>query len=545
MKSLPLYLLACTLCLTWPLCAQSGPSSSGKRAALVIGNAAYRSGPPLKNTLNDAHDMEDMLLGAGFSVTKVVDGELQSMTSALDEFSQRLVGADIALLYYSGHGIQAGGENYLMPVDAAIRSESELRYKAVAVGQVLALMEDSGARASIVILDACRDNPFASGWRSGTRGLSAMDSPTGSIIVYATKPGGVSADGEGRNGTWTGAFLRYAREPGMELTKALLRTRVDVMAQTNGQQVPWENSSLVEEIYLYSGSVGAGVGTAATGTGTKVQDIKLSTSVVDSYPANKSGNAPPGMVFIPAGNFFMGSPTGENRRENDETSHRVSVSSFFLAQRELSFDEYDAFCLAVSWQRPDDDGAGRGDRPVIHVSWLDAVEYCNWRSQQEGLRKAYTISPNAILCDWSSEGYRLPTEAEWEYACRAGTSTPFWNGASISVDQANWDGRQPYAGEPKGIFRGKTMPTGSFPPNSWGLYDMHGNVWEWCWDIYGPYGYTDERDPRGPTGDIEARRVYRGGSWSSFARLCRSARRNSFYPSYVYDNIGFRLARSR
>ncbi|MEA2013891.1 MAG: formylglycine-generating enzyme family protein, partial [Thermodesulfobacteriota bacterium] len=171
----------------------------------------------------------------------------------------------------------------------------------------------------------------------------------------------------------------------------------------------------------------------------------------------------------------------------------------------------------------------KGDnRPVEKVSWNDCQKFIRKLNRKEGTSK-----------------YRLPTEAEWEYACRAGTMTPFYTGDCISTDQANYDGNYPMPGCSKGRDREKTVDVASFSPNKWGLYDMHGNVWEWCEDRYGYYPSGHVTDPEGPSGG--SHRVYRGGGWSYGDRYCRSAFRNGGRPGYGYGDggLGLRLDRAR
>ena len=162
--------------------------------------------------------------------------------------------------------------------------------------------------------------------------------------------------------------------------------------------------------------------------------------------------------------------------------------------------------------------------PVESVSWYDAQVFIKWLNHMEG-----------------KDRYRMPTEAEWEHACRAGTSTLYNIGACISTDQANYNGNYPLSGCPKGVYRKRTIKTGSFSPNSWGLYDIHGNVWEWCQDWYGTYPKGDVKDPVGP---FHGRfRVLRGGSWYTKAKYVRSANRNIFRPNQCNYLIGFRVVR--
>ena len=183
-------------------------------------------------------------------------------------------------------------------------------------------------------------------------------------------------------------------------------------------------------------------------------------------------------VQIPAGSFIMGSPNNEAERLSIEGPQTVvSLSAFKMSKYEITFAQYDAFCNATGRAKPDDGGWGRGNRPVVNVSWDDAVAFAAW------------MGP----------GYRLPTEAEWEYACRAGTTTPFNTGSCLSTSQANYSGTFFYSGCSAGSDLGSTQPVGSYAPNAWGLYDMHGNVKEWCSDWYGSYSGVSQYNPTGPT----------------------------------------------
>jgi formylglycine-generating enzyme required for sulfatase activity len=261
---------------------------------------------------------------------------------------------------------------------------------------------------------------------------------------------------------------------------------------------------------------------------------------------------------IPEGTFVMGSPQGEAGRSDDETQRRIKISSFYMQKQEVSRAEFQQFLSetgyepplgsahiwnGTSWEiRADADWRNphfpQDDRhPVTLVSWYDAVEYCNWRSLREGLQPAYIIEEN-VSWDPQADGYRLPTEAEWEYAVRGGRETPFWVGERIGATEANF---APYPRD-QGIYRQATVPADEFPPNPWGLYNMHGNVWEWCWDWYAPYKAEDQADPIGES--LGEYRVRRGGSWSAESRYARSAYRSYMTPTHRYNDTGFRLVRS-
>jgi uncharacterized caspase-like protein len=230
--------LAAGLLLTIPWAA----SSQARRVALVIGNAAYRRLPVLRNPVNDAADMAEKLKALGFDVSLVTDATQQAMEAAVRQFGARLAGSDAGLFYYSGHGVQSNGENYLVPVDADVGAETDLRYKTVQADFVLDYMKRAGSKLNIVILDACRDNPFST-FRSASRGLAVVSAPTGSIVVYATSPGSVAEDGSGRNGTFTASLLKRIGTPGQDLKQMLDDVGKDVQGSTAGRQVPWVLSS--------------------------------------------------------------------------------------------------------------------------------------------------------------------------------------------------------------------------------------------------------------------------------------------------------------
>jgi formylglycine-generating enzyme required for sulfatase activity len=237
------------------------------------------------------------------------------------------------------------------------------------------------------------------------------------------------------------------------------------------------------------------------------------------------------MVVIPAGSFVMGSPEDEEGRSADEgPQHRVNFSSpFALGRYPVTFAEYDHFCTETGRELPPDQGWGRGRRPVINVSWEDARAYCTWLSEQTGL------------------AYRLPSEAEWEYACRAGTTTPFWTGPTISTEQANYDGNYTYGFGRTGECRKQTTPVDVFEANPWGLHDMHGNVWEWCEDCRNDSYEGAPRDGSAWLHEHCHFRVLRGGSWNFIPVGLRSAYRG-WYDANVRNtplgSNGFRVART-
>lgn len=286
----------------------------------------------------------------------------------------------------------------------------------------------------------------------------------------------------------------------------------------------------------------------------RVQALQQQTAKALGLPVEfrddpESGGQGPVMVVIPAGQFLMGSPEGELERRDVERQHEVQVAVFAIGKYAVTVGQFKRFVEArgyrtevekgggiycwtgSEWERdPDKNWWNPGfpqtdDHPVVGVSWNDAMRYVDWLSEQCG------------------QQYRLPMEAEWEYACRAGTAKPFCFGEAINTDQANYDGNYVYGKGRKGNYRQQTVEVGQFPANPWGLYDMHGNVWEWTGSGYDEkYGGAElrivsNRDSSGP-------RVLRGGSWYSEPLRLRSAARNRLDPRSWSTYVGFRLART-
>jgi formylglycine-generating enzyme required for sulfatase activity len=238
----------------------------------------------------------------------------------------------------------------------------------------------------------------------------------------------------------------------------------------------------------------------------------------------------PEMVVVPAGSFMMGANSDQHGRAEEDPQHNVTINRpFAVGKFAVTFAEWDT-CVAdggCGGYKPSDQGWGRGDRPVIRVGWDDAKAYAAWLSKKTG------------------KSYRLLSDAEREYVARAGTTTPFWWGTTIGTDQANYAGIYTYEGGRKGEFRGKTVQVKSFQTNPWGLYQVHGNVWEWCEDVWHD-NYNDAPTDGGAwskDGD-NSRRVLRGGSWFDYPGWLRAASRRGDQPVIRYSNVGFRLART-
>ena len=504
------------------------------KIALVIGNGDYESLGRLSNPANDATDVAQALRRIGFDVDLLVDADLETMEAGLIRFGRQLnsLRDAIGFFFFAGHGVQLGGENYLIPARASIGSESFLRSRSISAQVALDEMQRAGNALNIVVLDACRDNPF--GWaRSGSRGLTAVThQPPGSIVAYATSAGSIALDGTGRNGVFTAEFLQHIVTPGIDVAEVFRRTGQGVQEATNGKQIPavytqffstayLSTSSqtetgekkpgfIIEQEYsevsmtvLTSGTVfldGEEIGRLEAGQSATLSDVKIGNRSVEvryidgereaqsisvransvatasfiyvPHPANGDGMIR-GEVLVEGGMFSMGTTGGEN---NEEPVHQVTLDSYYMMRTEVTFNDYDAFARATGRDQPSDEGRGRGNRPVINVTWYDAVAYANWLSERNDLDPAYRISGTTVTWSRVSNGWRLPTEAEWEYAARGGNRSKGYKYAgSDNPNEVAWHNVNS---------DNYVHPVGQKKPNELGLYDMNGNVMEWCWDWY-------------------------------------------------------------
>ncbi len=572
-----------------------GAAKPERRVALVIGNGNYAV-RPLANPPNDARALAVALKDLGFEVISGENLKRAEMQQKLRAFEASLRGSTVGLFFFAGHGVQVNGVNYLIPIGADIETETDVDAEAVSANQVLSRMYAADNPINLVILDACRDNPFRGFKRSGARGLAQLRALSGTLIAYATAPDDTAADGTGSNSPYTTEILQHIRTPGLKIEDFFKRVRLGVETRTNRQQTPWESSSLRGDFYFvappperkddrptgeyafwraiedstdpqdfrdflekhpnseYANAARVRLRrltprpeppATTPGSGNSDNSTSAPPPVVSTLPSfnfetvrlDKSGKETSRtrgqknclaedigngvkleMVEIPGGTFQMGS----TEYDSEKPVHSVTVSSFWMGRFEVTQAQWQA----VMGNNPSN-FKGDGNLPVENVSWNDVQEFLKKLNAQPNLQ---------------GKNYRLPTEAEWEYAARAGTTTPFAFGETITPQIVNYDGNNPYARAPKGTYRRKTVPVGSLGvANVFGLFDMHGNVWEWCEDWYGTYSSGSVTNPTGPaTGSY---RVIRGGGWGGGAVDCRSADRSGSAPGNRVDDRGFRLVR--
>ncbi len=573
-------------CVVLSLLALSLPQLAlANKVALVVGNAAYLE-QPLRNPVKDAELMQKTLSELGFEVMVLKNADRRGMLEGLREFQSKAQAAEFAVFYFAGHGVQVGGgNNYLVPVSARIRSERDVQDEAVEANSVLTRLEEARVQVGVVILDACRDNPYRDKRSSGTRGLARMSASTGSIVAYATAPGDTADDGKGKNGVYTEQLSRYLTMPGLDLREVFDKTAQEVERITGGAQKPREDVGLRAKVYLAgkpidarktggleadqdawelakrrdtqlsyqaylrefpTGQYASAAKSAVSGFGVQApSEVPLSSNQLPSQssqsrPAPSGYSTPeifkdcdecPEMVVIPGGSFVMGSPDGESKRASNEgPQHRVNVKRFALGRYEVTQGQW----RAVMGNNPSYFKDCGDYCPVERVSWDDAQQFIKKLSKKTG------------------KSYRLPSESEWEYAARAGCIKSFNEGGECLDDikntEANFGGYTFTNYNMTNGYRSGPKRIGSFKASNWGLYDMHGNVREWVQDCfvqdYSKKQLIMDGGPHSMETSSCEKHVLRGGSFGTRLEFLRSANRDSFQRFDRERDFGFRIFRN-
>jgi formylglycine-generating enzyme required for sulfatase activity len=530
--------------------------AAGKRVALVMGNASYADVGALANPKADATAVAAALEATGFdTVRHVTDLSAETMRRELKDFSARAASAEVAIVYYAGHGVEVAEQNYLVPVDAKLLRSTDIDFEAISLASVRSAV--SGAsKLRVVVLDACRNNPFtlagSGGTRAATRGLGRIEPSAGEVVAYAAKEGTLAQDGPSNsNSPFAEALVKSLKEPGLEIRLLFGRVRDDVLSATANEQEPYTYASLGgEAVYINPPRTNADSAAAqewqlvaASNSATVLQAFRdkyhndpvyraLAEERLAFLQKPPSSGAQdfadcddcPKMVVVPKGRFVMGSPGDEPGREKDEGPQRDVniIRNFAVSKFEITFQQYNAFvqatghdpgksCLIFDGTRfkvrtgADFSNPGfvqTGRHPVTCVSWQDARAYAVWLSRKTGFK------------------YRLLTEAEWEYAARAGVTSAFMAGDVLGPKDANFNSSA-------------TQPAGHFAANGFGLHDMQGNVWEWTEDCHFPDYFAAPG----------CERSYRGGAWANISRDVRFAARGTNRANMRVNIFGIRVAR--
>lgn len=554
---------------------------SSDRVALVVGNSDYVHTQSLPNPARDATAVADKLRGMGFnSVSLKLDLDLDSMTRAITEFAARARGADIAVIFYAGHGMEAGGDNFLVPVNARIKKEADIRKETVRLSSALDAVR-SAARLGLIVLDACRNNPLSttlqlrSGARFVRRGFARVEPRGDMLVAYAAAAGTTAQDGDGPHSPYTSAILAHLDTPGLDVRRLFGRVRDDVLKATGQVQEPATYGSLGgDAVYLVPPAISKndGADRARQSQRDPADPVKASPKERDrkKVAVGVSPNPPqqaaarstkpgdrfrdcevcPEMIVIPPGRFVMGSPNDENGRNKDEGPLRtvnlrkpIAIGKFEVTKREFERfareTGHDAGSLCTildAGKKKWVNGLGRSfrdpgisqsdDHPAPCLSWRDAKAYVSWLSDKTG------------------QTYRLLSEAEWEYAARAGTTSAYGS-------DDDWTRICEYANGPDiqscdDGHKDRAAPVGQYKPNAFGLHDMQGNLWEWVEDCSNRTyaGAPTDGTPWTSQGDC-SKRVVRGGSWDndytpSALRLGNRAWENAIRRN---SSIGLRVAR--
>ncbi len=547
--------------------------------AVLIGVDRYTNARGLDFCGKDVASLKESLVAAGFPEDHVfllnsgakedrdrpfkanIEQRLDLVLGEVDEKGQLtkdglVAKGDLVVVAFSGHGVHLDKTSYLCPAETRLDRPQSL----LSLEQVYRPLQACPAARKLLLVDACRNNPYPDGGKD-LKGDNApvkdfaksLESPPKGILVLTSCAAGQQSWEDPELGH--GVFMHYLLE-GLG-GAADVRSRGQVTMLDLYQYASDKTKTFVAK--------SKNVPQTPTLRGELEEDFAIGP-ITGKEIANNIGMK---LALVPAGRFTMGSPKFEGGRYEDEVEHDVEITKdFCLGKYEVTVGQFRAFVKDSGYRtEPEKDGEGgwgfnaktgtfegrkpeytwrntgweqTDDHPVVNVTWNDAVAFCDWLSRKEGKK------------------YRLPTEAEWEYSCRARTTTRFWSGndeeglkavaniADASLKQKwadatwakSWDDGYPF-----------TAPVGKFRANAFGLYDMHGNAWEWCQDVYAKDYYKNrpkpDVDPQGPEATAGASRVIRGGAWGSDQRYCRAATRSGRAPSPRLDDLGFRVLRVR
>jgi formylglycine-generating enzyme required for sulfatase activity len=565
-RLLPAALLpALAVCLAL-LSSSPAQTPEGTRHALVVGVLDYDHAklPSLQYTENDAEDLARVLATRGsFSVRVLTTSRGKRSTAkgkkrtedlptaanvraAIKELLAKKKRGDTVLVALAGHGLQLEvkdgdgkrDESFFCPCDAQLNDTDTL----IGLTKLFIDLQKCGASVKLLLVDACRNEPGSRAFRSFDASADDLRPASGVAALFSCSSGQRAFEtAELPGGRGHGVFFHYVLEG--------LRGK----AKNGRGEVTW--GRLAEHVTeSVDGAVPELVGGGARQTPHEIKNLQGPPPVLIPAPAKEVVNsAGMKLVRIPKGKFTMGSPAGEmDRSDSEGPQHDVEITKdFYLGVHEVTQKQFreimgynPSFFSSDGKGKPGEEygddnkpaggkgkvpGTDTGDFPVENVSWEEAVSFCKRLSERKEEKAA-------------GRKYRLPTEAEWEYACRGGGDRyqVFSFGDSLSSTQANFNGNNPYGGGAKGSYLERTCKAGSYKPNAWGLYDMHGNVYEWCADWHGQdyYGKSPRQDPPGPAGGTD--RVVRGGSWTFDGDQSRSALRGWVPPDSRWIDRGFR-----
>jgi formylglycine-generating enzyme len=574
---------ACALAVVLLVLSAAESETPERKVALVIGNGNYEKLSKLPTTVNDATDMAEALTSLGYQVTLIVDADKARMKGAIADFETQLKGSLSAFFYYGGHAFHMLSANWLVPVDGDPKSDFALKNGSIQLNPLLSDMNNF-SKVGIAVLDACRNpKPAGTRWIHGRGGL-LEEFLSNNIIVCPAAFGSLAEDGPGRNSAFTDAVLRHIRSPGMEAVDVFSEVQKDVIGATNGKEKPivftWFHGTfelggltadrrslaqrqeqaakaavppveekfgkivvhsdfwgcvLVDGMYagnLLSYNVDPGTHAVEMRYGFGLSEMKTVTvekgqTVTVQFSRTASPRPRNTMVLVKG---EIQTVTGQGK-DGKSLTIQYSAGNFLIGRFEVTQAEWSEVMEKNPSVYFDDNNA------VTNVDWYQAVEYCNARSRKEGLDPCYTVKWPMVRCDFFTDGYRLPTEEEWERAARGGNASRGYTYAGGNdPDAVAWY---------KDNARDRPAVVGTRKPNELGIYDMSGNVWEWCEDSFVQKDGNPE--PEGNSA-YDPLHVARGGSWKSGRDDPDDGiawkSRIEYLPLHSADNIGFRVVRT-
>ena len=552
------------------------------RVALVIGNTNYLHVPILQNPVNDSQDVANKLKGLGFKVNLRQDLDQKDMQHAIIRFGKSLQDSHIAIFFYAGHAIQTRGINYLVPVSTQAKSHRDIVDGSLTLDDLLLQLRYPGLRTNIIILDACRDNPFPDSQSIVEPGLARIitDTPH-TLIAYSTQPNNFALDGEGRNSPYTKVLLDYMDTPGLRLDALFSNVAWTVEENSIEQNIqdpvqsPWVSHSPLPPICLAGclekapQLIATKINKVVPGDSAVVDTPKIKTAISSSIASSTTKktdiHSPSLSIEQGQGNyiainkqcFAMGSPEDEIGRTRDEQQHEVCIDTFEIAQNEITMGDFAFFVNKTGYvtdaEKPNNPGCFVYDQkwqnqktanwknpgfeqdsrePVVCVSWDDIQIYAKWLTQRDKVH------------------YRLPTEAEWELVAtqkpdssdseplQDNTVCRYENISDVSA-RLKFQGWKGYQCTDSYIH---TAPIGSYNANDLGVYDTLGNVKEFTCSLY-TMRYNGSENKCATSGAEGQRIVMRGGSWSDGPMGVRVAKRRRIIPNESFSYAGFRLVR--
>lgn len=546
---------------------------SQAKLALLIGNGQYQEGNELKHPEQNCEKLTKTLEGLDFEVTQAINLDLESLNKVIAEFTYKAETATLShkdltlFIYYSGHTVHIDNKNYIIPIDFHTTQRSEVSTHCLDIAMLFKNFKrfQNTSTSTIFAFDGGRRNELVRQLRDYSDGIYVKISSVISDVkfefvngVYLTS---TSTDLSADNNLFTNCLLKSLLIKDLMIEDIIKMTSKAVFKASDGEQMPYNLNTMLRDLTLNDNNLD---GEIAMNSGKKGgNEEEINEAKVGEEEAITE------MILIKGGRFFMGSSAIKDKASKDfsdeQPRHKERVKDFYIDQFEVTKGEFKKFVEATDFETSLENGGKislkkQGTRKfytgynwetlvinqtdnhaVVGVSWYDAIHYCNWRSVKDGLNPCYSILDGSVIWNKEANGYRLPTETEWEYAAGGGKRKRTQFVGTKKEDEV--DDYAHFNSE-----EGATM-VGKHKKNKLGIYDLNGNVWEWCWDIYDEKAYRNKSKEEDKNKVYENPfyifRVIRGGGWDSKLVELRVTYRGNFQSTFASDNIGFRCVRNK